>query len=303
MTTEITHNTAKVGDVTLHYVETGAGRDDTLLLLHGYPEFWYCWKDQLPVLGREFHTVAPDMRGYNLSDKPDGIKAYKIRHLIADVIGLADHLGKDEFYLAAHDWGAAIAWAVAIAHPDRIKGLVILNGPHPYIFAELLARDAEQIEHSQYMAYFQNEGIEEKMLADNCRRIMDWTFAKHVESGVLSEEDADAYRTAWRKPGALKSMLNYYRASPLVPAEKADPDGPGSGLDPENFRVHVPTRVVWGEEDHALTKKNLIGLEKLVPDLEIVTVPGVTHWITHEAPDRVNSEISGFIKKLKARAA
>jgi pimeloyl-ACP methyl ester carboxylesterase len=295
---EITHNRARIGDVSLHYAESGAENDDLILLLHGFPEFWYCWKDQLPKLGEKYHAVAPDMRGYNLSDKPDGVKSYRIHHLIGDVIGLADHLGKEKFYLVAHDWGAAVAYAVAIAHPDRIKGLIIMNGPHPYIFAELLNKNEEQIKQSQYMAYFQKLGVEDELLKDNASWLLDWTFRPHLEKGQMTEADITAYRTAWAQPGAMTAMLNYYRASPLVPAT-AETKGKGSGLDPERFRVKVPTRILWGEADHALLKENIKGIEKVIDKVTVKLLSGVTHWVTHEAPELVAEEILDFIAELE----
>ncbi|MZR30329.1 alpha/beta fold hydrolase [Sneathiella litorea] len=294
--TGIRHSRAKVGDITLHYAECGAENDTLVLMLHGFPEFWYCWKDQLPVLGDKYHAVAPDMRGYNLSDKPEGVKSYHIRHLVSDVVGLADHLGQEKFYLVAHDWGAAIAYAVAIAHPERIKGLVILNGPHPYIFAELLSNNDEQIAHSQYMAFFQKPGVENRMLKDNGKWLMDWTFRAHIDKGQMTKEDEDAYLAAWTQPGAMTAMLNYYRASPLVPATE-ETKGRGSGLDPQKFKVHVPTLVIWGEADHALIKANLVGLENVIDDLTIKRLPDVTHWVTHEAPETAANEILAFVDR------
>lgn len=300
--TAITHNTAKIGDINLHYAECGAGKDELVILLHGFPEFWYTWKDQLPSVGEKYHAVAPDMRGYNLSDKPEGLKNYRIGPLVGDVLNLADHFGKKEFYLVAHDWGAAVAWAVAIGHPERIKGLVILNGPHPYIFSELLTQNRTQIEQSQYMAYFRNEGVEDKLLANDCKWLWDWTFARHIEAGQMSEEDQQAYIAAWTRPGAMTAMLNYYRASPLTPAKEED-IGKSLGLNPDEFRVRVPTLVVWGEKDHALIPENLIGLDRFVDDLKIIRLPDVTHWVTHEASDRAAAEITGFIDDLEAGKA
>ncbi|WP_373086445.1 alpha/beta fold hydrolase [Sneathiella sp.] len=298
--TEIVHNTAKVGDLTLHYAETGAKNETLVLMLHGFPEFWYCWKDQLPVIGESYHAVAPDMRGYNLSDKPEGVKAYTIGKLIGDVIGLADHFGQEQFYLVAHDWGAAIAWAVAIGYPDRVKGLVILNGPHPYIFSELLAKNETQIAHSQYIAKFQEIGVEEEMLKNDAAWLWNWTFRRLRKSGQMSMADEAAYREAWCRPGALTAMLNYYRASPLQPATE-ETKGQGFGLDPEKFRVRVPTLVIWGEADHALIAENLVGLDALVEDLTIIRLPGVSHWVTHEAPETASTEITLFLNALDRR--
>ncbi|MFC4270235.1 alpha/beta fold hydrolase [Sneathiella chungangensis] len=300
--TAIHHKRAELTDISLHYAECGAENDELVLMLHGFPEFWYCWKDQLPVVGEKYHAVAPDMRGYNLSDKPEGVKAYRIGPLVRDMIELADHFGKESFYLVAHDWGAAIAYAVAIAHPERIKGLMILNGAHPYIFADLLSNNDEQIANSQYMAYFRNPNAEAEMLANNGQWLLDWTFREIIERGLMTEEDADAYRAAWAQPGAMTAMVNYYRASPLVPATK-ETKGKGFGLNPEDFKVHVPTFVLWGEADHALIKENLVGLENFIDDLTIKRLPGITHWVTHEAPEIVSAEILAFIDRIRPEKA
>ena len=290
----IRHNVANIGEVTLHYAETGPEQGTLVLLLHGFPEFWYCWKDILPGLGETYHAVAPDMRGYNLSDKPDGVEAYHIRHLMQDVLDLADHFNAKKFYLVAHDWGAAIAYAVAIAHPERLQGLVILNGAHPWIFAELLNRHAGQIASSQYIAAFRDPEAEAKLLANDSDWLLDWTFRPHLEQGRMTDADIAAYRAAWAEPGAMTAMLNYYRATPLNPATE-ETFGKGSGLDPARFMVHVPTLVLWGEADEALQVANLEGLEDFIPDLRIIRLPGISHWVTHEAPERALAEISAFI--------
>ncbi|USG59461.1 alpha/beta hydrolase [Sneathiella marina] len=299
--TEITHNITAISDIKIHYAESGRDKQDLVLLLHGFPEFWYTWRQQLPDIGERYHAVAPDMRGYNLSDKPEGIKSYRINHLMADMFRLVEQLGHEKFYLVAHDWGAGVAWAMAIAHPEKIKGLVIMNGPHPFIFSELLSKNETQIEQSQYMAYFRNEGIEDDMLANDCEWLLKWTFKEHLATGQMTEEDRQAYLTAWTRPNALKSMLNYYRASPLTPAT-AENKGKGFGLNPADFVVKVPTLVIWGEEDHALVPENLDGLAELVPDLEIVRLPNVTHWVTHEAPEIVSKEILSFVDKLAGQS-
>jgi epoxide hydrolase 4 len=298
--TKITHGFANVGAVNLHYAECGAGKSDLVIMLHGFPEFWYTWRKQLPELGKDFHAVAPDMRGYNLSDKPENPEDYKIENLVPDIVGLARHFGHEKFYLVSHDWGAAVAWAVAIACRDQIKGLIVLNGAHPYIFAKLLEENEKQIAHSKYMTDFRDDGIEKKLLADNFSWLWNWTFAKHHKQGLLSDADRAAYIKAWSEPNAIKASLNYYRMSPLKPRPIAK--GVASlGLKPERFMVHVPTYVIWGEKDHALMPENLDGIEDLVPDIKIKRLPEVSHWVTHEEPELVLAEISRFIKELKAR--
>ncbi|WP_169545449.1 alpha/beta fold hydrolase [Sneathiella aquimaris] len=296
----ITNGFAELSDITLHYAEVGRGHDTLVIFLHGFPEFWYTWRQQLPVIGTHFHAVAPDLRGYNLSDRPEDPKAYTIGPLINDVIELAHHFGHEKFYLVSHDWGAAIGWSVALAHPDRVKGLCVLNGPHPYIFSKLLEEDETQIAHSQYMADFREPGIEEKLQADNCEWLWDWTFKKHFENGQMTQADKNAYLAAWQKPGAIRAMLNYYRNSPLTPRPKSK-GVKGLELDPDAFIVKVPTLLVWGEQDHALVPANIDGIEVFVPDLKILKMPNVSHWVTHEAPKEVAREVLAFLTDLQKR--
>ncbi len=296
----IQHGFAKLDDVTLHYAEAGAENDELVILLHGFPEFWYTWRRQIPEIGKKFHAVAPDMRGYNLSDKPAGLENYRIPHLIKDVVSLAKHFGHEKFYLVSHDWGAAVAWSVALALPELVKGLVVLNGPHPYIFSKLLEENDAQIEQSQYMTDFRQDGIEDKLLANNCDWLWSWTFEKHFEAGQITEKDKQAYLDAWQRPEALVSMLSYYRASPLTPRPRSKGEK-GLDLDPEAFIVKVPTLVVWGEEDHALIPENIDGIEAFVPDLKLIRLPGVTHWVTHEEPARTSKEIVSFLTELEKR--
>jgi len=298
--TEISHGYADLGEVKLHYAECGASNDDLVILLHGFPEFWYTWRKQLPVIGKHVHAVAPDMRGYNLSDRPEKLEDYRIDRLVNDVIKLAKHFGKKNFYLVSHDWGAAVAWSVAISRPDLVKGLIVLNGAHPYIFSKLLEENENQIAHSKYMSEFREEGIENRLLDDNCEWLWDWTFKSHYDRGLITDAEKTEYIKAWTKPGAIRAMLNYYRASPVKPRPKSKGEK-SLNLDPEKFRVSVPTLIVWGEQDHALMPENLDGIEDFVSDLEIIRLPEVSHWVTHEDPERVSVEIMGYINKLKSR--
>lgn len=297
---EISEGYAQLDHITLHYAEAGAGNDDLVIFLHGFPEFWYTWRKQLTVVGDNYHAVAPDLRGYNLSDKPQEQDQYRINHLIKDVLALARHFGHERFYLVAHDWGAAIAWSVALAKPELIKGLVILNGPHPYIFSKLLEENQIQIDHSKYITDFREEGIEQTLLTDDCAWLWEWTFKTHYENGQLSDDDRAAYIKAWTQPGAIRSALNLYRASPIRPRPKADGEA-GLGLNPDDFIVKVPTMVLWGEKDHALVPENIDGIGDFVPDLRLIRLPDVTHWVTHEDPDRVNREVLQFFKDIETR--
>lgn len=299
--TDIHEGFADLGSIKLHYAEAGAANKELVILLHGFPEFWFTWRKQIPEIGKTHHVVAPDMRGYNLSQKPEALEAYKIKHLIDDVVRLAKYFGADTFYLASHDWGAAVAWSVALARPDLIKGLMVLNGPHPYIFAKLLEESAQQIQQSKYMADFRENGMAEKLSENNFEWLWDWTFADHEKRGLITAEEKAKYIEAWGQPGAITSMLNYYRASPLMPRQKGGENKP-LPLNPDHFKVTVPTLVIWGQKDHALVSDNLNNMRDFVPDLKLITLENVTHWVTHEAPELVSNEILEFIDEIEGRS-
>lgn len=288
------HNFAEVNGVRLHYASTGRGK--LILFVHGFPEFWYAWRRQLEEFGRDHLAVALDMRGYNLSSKPEGVEHYQAKHLIADILALVRHLGHERFTLVAHDWGGAVAWAFAAAHPECLERLVIVNAPHPAIFARELATNRAQQEASQYMRFFQRADAEEKLSADNFAMLEKFAFGMGAGKSFLSDDDRRAYRGAWAQPGALTGGLNYYRASRLVPplpGERMD----DPGIKPERFIVKVPTLVIWGERDKALLPGNLDGLEEFVPDLAVRRIPDASHWVVHERPGEVDALIREFLER------
>jgi pimeloyl-ACP methyl ester carboxylesterase len=278
--------------IRLHTVSAGSGR--LILFVHGFPEFWYEWKDQLADFGRDYLAVALDMRGYNLSSKPAEVAAYRARHLVEDLRQLADHLGHERFVMVAHDWGGAVAWNLAAAHPGRLEKLVIINAPHPVTFARELRDNPAQQRASAYMNLFRSDKAERVLSENHCQRLRRMTLdAWAANGGRASEQDHRAYLDAWTQPGALTGGLNYYRASPLHP-----PDESGSAIpaiNPDAFRVSVPTLVIWGERDEALLPGNLDGLEELVSDLRVERIPDGSHWVVHEQPDRVNALIRRFL--------
>jgi pimeloyl-ACP methyl ester carboxylesterase len=283
---------AEVNGVRLHYASAGSG--PLILFVHGFPEFWYAWRRQLAEFGRDHLAVAPDTRGFNLSGKPEGVDQYHVKHLIADLRALARHLGHEKFVLVAHDWGGATAWAFAIAHPECVEKLVIINAPHPAIFARELANNRAQQEASQYMRFFRTPEAEERLSRDNYAMLEKFAFGLGKGKSLFDDETLELYREAWSQPGALTGGLNYYRASPL------EPPLPGgtldlSRLDPERFKVKVPTLVVWGQRDKALLPCNLDGLDEFVPDLTVHRIPEASHWVVHEQSDEVNRRIREFL--------
>jgi pimeloyl-ACP methyl ester carboxylesterase len=286
-----------VNGVRLHVVTAGKG--PLILFLHGFPEFWYEWKNQLAEFGKDHLAVAPDMRGYDLSDKPEALDQYKMNVLVEDVRALGDHFSRQKkFILVAHDWGGAIAWAFAIAHPEMLEKLVIVNAPHPGVFGRLLATDPAQQKASQYMLMFRSPQAEQTLSADNYAWLVSAVLGDGLKNGVFTEEDKQAYVKAWSQPGALTGGLNYYRANEVGPpaAGQNASGGRGSAPDLSALMVKVPTLVIWGEKDTALLTQNLDGLDKFVPQLTIKRIPDGSHWVVHEKRDEVNAAIRDFIK-------
>jgi pimeloyl-ACP methyl ester carboxylesterase len=280
--------------IRLHYASCGDASRPLMLMLHGFPEYWGAWRAVMPAFADAFHVVAPDLRGYNLSDKPAEVADYRPSRLIADVVGLVRALGHQRCVLVAHDWGGAIAWSVAIAHPEIVERLVILNAPHPLTFARDLAGDPEQIQASQYMNWLRRPGSETRLAENDFARLEGFLTHPHGASWFDAAERS-AYHQAWSQPGALTGGVNWYRASPLHPATEAEPGAAGLSLDPAAFTVKVPTLVVWGEADAALRPGLLAGLDAVVPELRIVRLPEASHWLVHEAPERVVTEIRDFV--------
>lgn len=281
-------------DVRLHSAECGTPGAPLMLFLHGFPEFWYAWRALLPAFGVRFHAVAPDLRGCNLSDKPADVHAYRVPALVADVDALVQRLGHERCILVAHDWGGALAWSYAIAHPQRVEKLVILNAPHPVPFARALAHDAAQQAASQYMNWLRRTGSEAVLARDGFARL-DEFFLRPGGAGWFRGEVRDAYHAAWAQPGAITGGVNYYRASPLHPPAGDEAGAALLALVEEDFVVRAKTLVIWGEGDTALLPVLLDGLDRLVPGVRVVRLAGATHWLVHEQPQRIIREIAGFV--------
>ncbi|MGI8551466.1 MAG: alpha/beta fold hydrolase [Dehalococcoidia bacterium] len=295
----IEHQYADLNGVRLHYAYSGQG--NLIIFLHGFPEFWYEWKDQLAEFGRDYQAVAPDMRGYNLSSKPAELGEYAMPHLVEDVRALAEHLGQKQFVLVAHDWGGAVAWAFALAHPEYLKGLVSINIPHPAIFQRELQNNPAQQQASQYMLLFRSPQAEASLSANNYAGLVNAVLAKGLEQGHFTETDRDAYIEAWSQPGALTGGLNYYRAARIgPPSGESGETGGNYAIDQSSLTVKIPTLVIWGEQDTALLTGNLNGLEQYVPDLTVKRIPDATHWVVHEKPELVNAYIREFLTRVEA---
>ncbi len=288
---------AEVNNIRLHYVSSGKGK--LIMFLHGFPEFWAEWENQLIEFGKDHHAVAPDLRGYNLSSKPAGIENYGVGKIAKDLKALAAHLGHSKFILVAHDWGGGVAWYFANRYPDLLEKLIIINSPHPAVFARELLENPAQQNASQYMLMFRTPEAEKILTENNFGYLFD-ALTGGASKRTMSESERAKYMEAWLQPGALTGGLNYYRVSPLYPpTSQADEERLKAivNLDRKLFAVTIPTLVIWGEEDTALTTGNLKGLEDYINDLTIERIPDGSHWVISEQPERINKLIRSFIKR------
>jgi len=291
-----THQYALLNDVRLHYVLSGKGK--LILFVHGFPEFWYEWKNQLVEFGQDYQAVALDMRGYNLSSKPEEVEQYQMKYLVEDLRALAEHLGHKKFILVGHDWGGAVAWVFPLVYPELLEKLIIINAPHPAVFERELRQNPAQQQASQYMLMFRSPKAENILSADNYSELYKIVLEEGLKQGHFTEEDSRAYLEAWSKPGALTGGLNYYRASRVAPSSTKDTPSPEkSATDPSRFIVKAPTLVIWGEKDQSLLTGNLQGLEQFIPDLTVKRIPDGSHWVIHEKPTLINAYIREFITR------
>ena len=279
----------------LHYAGAGGRGKPLILFAHGFPEFWMAWELQLGEFGSDYFAVAPDLRGFNLSDMPQDVSAYKARQLVDDLRLLVADLGYEKFVLVAHDWGGAVAWNLAIAFPQLLEKLIIIISPHPWLFLKALREDPVQQQSSQYMNWLRREGSEQALIRDDFALVEGFlrNLGKETPSWY-SDELRTRYHACWRR--GLHGAINYYRATPLHPPTATEPGPLALQVNPEDMRVRVPTRVIWGENDHALPTQLLDGLEQWVDDLVVERIADGTHWVVHEQPDTVNGLIRQFLQ-------
>lgn len=283
------HHYAHVNNIRLHYVSAGEG--PLVVLLHGFPEFWYSWRHQIPVLAERFRVVAPDMRGYNQSEKPVGVYRYRVGALMEDVAGLIRHLGAESAVLAAHDWGGGVAWPFAAYYPHMVERLIILNCPPPDVLLTHLIKNRAQLHRSYYMFLFQIPLLPELALRSRDYRLVEGLFKGWLlDKGALTAHDIDMFKEAAAKPGALTGSINYYRAA-FRQFLRSSRREKGS-----RAKVKCPTLVIWAEEDRALGKELTYDFHTAVEGpLDIRYIPGCSHWVQQEKPEEVNSLIMDFL--------
>jgi pimeloyl-ACP methyl ester carboxylesterase len=287
----IRHDYAQVGDIRLHYAECGYENDRLVILLHGFPECWYSWRHQLPVLGERYHVVAPDMRGYNLSDKPVGKSNYVIDLLVKDVVNLIRHFGKDKAAIVSHDWGAGVAWAVAKRHPEAVTKLVAMQVPPPAGWRANFT--IKQLLSSWYMFFFQLPKLPEWWASSNDFARIDKMYRETTaRPGAFSSEDIAVYKEALRQPGALTATLNYYRANVFKSFFRGGVETPDEGP------IKVPTLFIYGEHDVAVLPSTVRNLERFIdaPYREL-RIPDSGHWVQNEAVAEVNNALLEFLNE------
>lgn len=275
------HRFVNLGSIQLHVVQFGPPKGRPVMLLHGFPDFWIGWKRQLGALASAgYRVIIPDQRGYNSSDKPRAIGEYALGKLVGDVVGLADALGLERFYLVGHDWGGIVAWATAAIVPHRLDKLVILNAPHPSVLLPYSLQSPTQVLRSSYAAFFQIPLLPEAVLSAHRSALLVRALKGSSRQGAFDDEDVAAYRQAWEQPEALTSMLNWYRALRFGPSLPQ--------------RVTTPTLVIWGVQDQALE----FGLAQRSLDLcdhgQLRVVEKATHWVHREESGVVNAALRGF---------
>ncbi|MGA2779713.1 MAG: alpha/beta hydrolase [Steroidobacteraceae bacterium] len=284
----------------LHFASAGAPGRPMVLFVHGFPEAWFAWEAQLEAFGANFYAVAVDLRGFNLSAKPADLDAYRPKKIVEDLAMLIAHLGYRETRIVAHDWGGALTWNLAIFAPQCVRKLVIVNAPHPYLFARELSENPAQQRASAYMNWLRKPGSEQ-LLAEHEFGRLDAMFragagADHWYGAALRAR----YHAMWSIPGehgshGLTGGVNYYRASPLHPATEQEPRAPGARMLAQDWVTRVPVRVIWGMRDTALLPSLLDGLDSLCPDLRISRIADGSHWVIHEQPAHVNALIAAAL--------
>jgi epoxide hydrolase 4 len=278
-----------VNGVTLHLAEAGPADGRLVILLHGFPEYWAAWLEYIEVLAAAgYHVIAPDQRGYNLSDKPAAVLAYDLDALAADVIGLADHFGCYRFTVIGHDWGGSVGWWIATRHAERLEQLAVLNAPHPIIWREAMQSHPEQRRRSRYVQFFRLPWLPELLLRQRRFRALVQGVSGRARSDTLTPEELEPYRAAWSVPGALTAMLNWYRAL-------LRKDLPAS----TSCRIASRVLLIWGERDSYCVRGLAEASLRLCDNGRVEYVKDATHWVQHDEPDRCRENLLGFLNSAE----
>jgi len=287
MAFNLEHHHVRTNGITLHVVQCGPAQGPLVVLLHGFPEFWYSWRRQIEALAEAGYRVwVPDQRGYNLSDKPRRIADYRINQLGADILGLLDAAEQRTAAIIGHDWGAAVTWWLASHHPDRLRRIAILNVPHPAVLGRALRREPGQLLKSWYIFFFQLPWLPEKLFRRYHYRFGRGSLRGTSWPGTFSSEDLRRYIEAWAKPGALTAMINWYRAA-FRKARRVGQVG----------RISIPVQILWGRQD-AFLEPELAQLSLAMCEQgELTYFDQATHWLHQEEPAAVNKLLLDFLEK------
>jgi pimeloyl-ACP methyl ester carboxylesterase len=283
---DISFGQADVGELKLHYATAGSG-ERLVVLLHGFPEFWYSWRFQIKGLSDTYTVVAPDLRGNNLSDKPGSVAEYAIEHLVADVVGMIRHFDRQDAVVVGHDWGAAIAWSLARRHPELVSKLIALQVPPPDVWKRNIT--VRQLLASWYMFFFQLPWLPEWIAKRNDFAILERSLRTTAVRGVLTDEDLIVYRQSWRRGDAFSGPINYYRAN-ILGRLLARSSGAEGG------KILPPTLFIYGENDHAILPATVKGVGEVVAGpYRHHRIHNCGHWVQQEAADEVTRVIRDFI--------
>ena len=270
--------------IRLHVAQAGPPDGPLVLLLHGFPEFWYGWRKQIDALAAAGYRVwAPDQRGYNLSDKPQAVRDYTLDKLTADAVGLIDAAGCEQAHVVGHDWGGVVGWWIAANDPERVTRLAIMNVPHPHVMRKLLSTSARQLARSWYVFAFQLPWLPEWAARRSEWKGVFKSMQKSSRPGTFTDEDYDRYREAWSQPGAITGMLNWYRAALRY----------GTGR-PKHSRIQVPTLLLWGAQDKFIGREAAPASMNLCDRGELVFYEQASHWLQHEEAEDVNRRLLTF---------
>ena len=295
MDVAVEHAYSQPNGCRIHYVHRGEGKP--IVFMHGFPQFWFLWRHQLADLGADHAVYAPDLRGFNLSDKPQDVDAYRMRNMLGDLKGLVEELEIAPFTLVGHDWGGIVSWAFALKYPELLERFVILDSPPPFTWNRDLRESPKQREAVNYMVELSKPSpAPEELLAANDFGMLDAMLEQIGGSDAkLTDSERAAYHEAWSQPGTLTAGLNYYRAARMGDQVAAGGVSEEYEAKIKAMRVEVPTLVIWGENDPALLLGLTRGLEEWIPDMRLEVLPGAGHWVPYERPEEVNRLIRGFV--------
>jgi len=280
---EFDHRYIKINGIKFHTVLAGEEGEEPILLLHGFPDFWYGWHKIMRRLSDTYRLIVPDLKGYNLSDKPLKVDAYRLENLVEDIKVLSKQLGLDSFNLAGHDWGGMIAWAFAEKHPNLLKKLIIINAPHYKVFSQKIKKSKSQRRASGYISQLIKPNSDQLLRRQDFQMLKFAVFENARRQDAFSEQDKSRYIKAWSQPDALKASTNYYRAN--------------RSYDEWTGLIDVPTLVIFGMKDTFIKPLVLDNLSDYVSDLQIVKSESSSHWVMHDDPEKVISSIDTFLQE------